>query len=110
MNNKVCYMCCCYLGDRRSATNIYNVDRLSYVKEHVKSLQEFKHNLDKIIFVFNLDPEHIELFQQTKDIIPSKIQNTEVEIIVRENYGMSYAAFNEVFKKYKDNFDYYIFN
>ena len=51
-----------------------------------------------------------ELFQQTKDIIPHKIQNTEVEIIIRENYGMSYAAFNEVFEKYKDNFDYYIFN
>ena len=110
MSNKVCYMCCCYLGDRRSSINTYNIDRLSYIKEHVKSLQEFKHNLDKIIFVFNLNPEHIELFQQTKDIIPQKIQNTEVEIIVRENYGMSYAAFNEVFKKYKDNFDYYIFN
>lgn len=110
MVNKVCYFCCCYLGDRRSAGEIYNNDRLAYIKEHIKTLQEFKHNISKIIFVFNLDVGHMELYQMAKKIIPKKIQNSEVEIIARENYGMSYAAFNEVYEKYRTEFDYYIFN
>lgn len=110
MTNKICYFCCCYLGDRRSAGEIYVKDRFIYIKEHIKTLQEFKHNLNKIIFTFNLDPEHVPLFEQVKKIIPKNIQNASVEIIVRENYGMSYAAFNEVYEKYRTEFDYYIFN
>jgi hypothetical protein len=110
MINKTCYVCCCYLGDRRAPINLYKEDRTIYVKEHIKSLQEFNHNLNKIIFIFNLDPEHISLFEQIKKEIPQIIQNTEVEIIIRENYGMSYAAFNEVYEKYRTEFDYYIFN
>jgi len=66
--------------------------------------------VNKIIFVFNLDEEHIKIFQEAKKIIPKKIQGSEVEVIVRENYGMSYAAFNEAFEKYRQDFDYYIFN
>ena len=87
MDSKVCYVCCCYLGNRRSAGSVYEQDRLSYIREHIKSLEEFKHNLNKIIFVFNLDKDHIEIFQEVKKIIPKKIQGSEVEIIVRENYG-----------------------
>jgi len=101
MDNKVCYVCCCYLGDRRAAIKYYNEDKTVYIKEQVKSLEEFNHNLSKIILIFNLDPEHIELFEQIKKEIPRKIQNSEVEIIIRENYGMSYAAFNEVYEKYR---------
>ena len=110
MDSKVCYVCCCYLGDRRSAIEYYNEDKSVYVKEQIKSLNEFNHDLSKIIFIFNMDPEHIELFEIVKKEIPKKIQNADVEIIVRENYGMSYAAFNEVYEKYRQDFDYYIFN
>jgi hypothetical protein len=110
MDFKVCYFCCCYLGDRRAPVKYYLEDKTVYVKEQVKSLQEFNHSLDKIVFVFNLDPEHIETFELVKKEIPKLIQKTEVEIIVRENYGMSYAAFNEVYEKYRTEFDYYIFN
>ena len=110
MDSKVCYVCCCYLGNRRAAVKYYNEDKKVYVKEQIKSLNEFNHNLNKIIFIFNLDPEHIELFEKIKKEIPKKIQNSDVEIIVRENYGMSYAAFNEVYEKYRKEFDYYIFN
>lgn len=110
MKDNICYVCCCYLGDRRASINLYHEDKTIYVKEHIKSLQEINHDLSKIIFIFNLDPEHLELFEKLKKEIPKKIQNSEVEIIVRENYGMSYAAFNEVYKKYRTEFDYYIFN
>ena len=72
MDNKVCYVCCCYLGDRRSAIEYYNEDKSVYVKEQIKSLNEFNHDLSKIIFIFNLDPEHIELFEIVKKEIPKK--------------------------------------
>jgi len=110
MNNSVCYVCCCYLGERRTAIEKYNQDKTLYVKEHIKSLQEIEHKLGRIVFVFNLEEEHRELFEKIKNEIPGQIRNTEVEIIERENYGMSYAAFNDVYTKYRTYFDYYIFN
>jgi hypothetical protein len=110
MNSKVCYFCCFYLGERRSIPKIYEEDRSIFVKEQIKTLEEFNHNLEKIIFVFNLDINHIGIYQEIKTIIPKKIQGTPVEVIVRENYGMSYGAFNEVYEKYRTEFDYYIFN
>jgi hypothetical protein len=108
--NKVCYVCCVYFGDRRCAVSQYNEDRLSYVREHVKSLEEVSHKLDKIVFVFNLEEEHIHFFEEAKNIVPKRIGNTEVELIPRENYGMSYGAWSDVYEKYRKQFDYYIFN
>lgn len=109
MTSKICYVCCVFLGERRHAIEPYKKDKSIYIKEHILSLEQFEHNLDKIIFVFNLDGDHLELFDQIKKIIPKKIKNSYVEIIVRENYGMSYAANNDVYEKYRTDFDYYIF-
>jgi len=108
--NKVCYVCCFYFGDRRSSTETYNRDRLSYIKQQISDLSEFKHNLDRIIFVFNLDKNHLEIFESFANKIPSQIQNTKVDIICRENIGLSYGGWSETFSIYKNSFDYYIFN
>ena len=110
MNNSVCYVCCCYLGDRRASIKKYNQDKTLYIKEHIKSLQDIEHKLGRIVFVFNLEEEHRELFEKIKNEIPNQIRNTEVEVVERENYGMSYAAFNDVYTKYRTDFEYYIFN
>ena len=110
MNNSVCYVCCCYLGDRRYSIKKYNQDKTLYIKEHIKSLQDIEHKLGRIVFVFNLEEEHRELFEKIKNEIPNQIRNTEVEVVERENYGMSYAAFNDVYTKYRTDFEYYIFN
>ena len=108
--NKVCYVCCFYFGDRRSSTETYNRDRLSYLKQQILDLSEFKHNLDRIIFVFNLAKNHLEIFESFASKIPSQIQNTKVDIICRENIGLSYGGWSEAFSIYKNSFDYYIFN
>lgn len=108
--NKVCYVCCVYFGDRRCAVPGYNEDRLLYIREHVKSLEEVAHNLDKIVFVFNLEQEHFKFFEEAKNIIPERILGANVEVITRENYGMSYGAWSDVYGKYRKHFDYYIFN
>ena len=108
--SKVCYVCCVYFGDRRCAVSGYNEDRLLYIREHVKSLEELAHNLDKIVFVFNLEQEHFKFFEEAKNIIPERIHSANVEVIARENYGMSYGAWSDVYGKYREHFDYYIFN
>jgi len=110
MNNSVCYVCCFYLGDRRDSIQKYNLDKTLFVREQIKSLQETEHKLGKIVFVFNLEEEHKTIYEKIKNEIPSKIKNTEVEVIERENYGMSYAAFSQVYGKYRTDFEYYIFN
>lgn len=108
--NNVCYICCVYFGDRRCSVKEYQEDRLSYIREHVKSLQEVLHDLDRIVFVFNLEEDHFSLFEEAKKIIPRRIQGSRVEVIGRENFGMSYGAWSEVFEKYRNVHDYFIFN
>ena len=108
--NKVCYVCCFYFGNRRTTTKKYDNDRSSYLMEQINSLTEFKHDLDRIIFVFNLEKEHLDFFEECRTKIPDKIQNTKVDVIARENIGLSYGGWSEVFSLYRSQFDYYIFN
>lgn len=108
--NKVCYVCCFWLGNRRCSTKTYDLDKTSYLKSQIQTLFSFHHNLEKIIFVFNLEEEHKEIFERMKEIIPNFIGNSEVEIIVRKNIGLSYGAWSHAFGLYKEKYDYYIFN
>ena len=107
---KTCYIINFFLGGRRNNVKIFNVDKLCYVKSQIESLQKYKHSISKIIFSFNVEKEHYDLLSDAINIIPKYIQSSEVEINVRENYGMSYGAFSDMFVKYQNQFDYYIFN
>ena len=109
-NKKTIYVCCIYFGDRRSPIIRYEEDRLCLLKEQIRTLQTLRHNLDRIVFVFNLEDEHCQYFTSAYDIIPKKIQNTQVDIIKRENIGLSYGAWSHAFEIYNSEFDYYIFN
>lgn len=109
MNNKSCYIVTFYLGNRRNPIISYNDDKLAYLKLQIKTLSEYRHNLSKIIFNFNLPVEHYDLFNEALKIIPKKIQNTDVEIIIRENLGFSYAGFAHCHNLNKDNYEYFFF-
>jgi len=108
--NKVCYIINFYLGDRRFDIDTYKTDKLCYLKAQIDSLQRYKHSLSKIIFSFNVNPTHYPRLTDAINIIPRKIQNTFVEIHIRENYGLSYGAFSDVFIKNMNKYDYFIFN
>ena len=58
---KTAYICCVYFGERRSPIERYLQDRLCLLKEQIKTLETFKHSLDRIVFVFNLEKEHSSL-------------------------------------------------
>ena len=66
-------------------------------------LSLYYHNLDKIIFNFNVENEHYKYLNDRLKIIPKKIQNTDVEVLIRENKGFSYGAWSDSFEKNRDN-------
>ena len=55
---KICYVVCCYFGERRTFLNKFEEDVLCYVKSQIECLEKYKHNLSKIIFSFNIEKEH----------------------------------------------------
>lgn len=107
---KTCYIVNFYLGDRRNQIEKYSEDKLCYVKSQIETLQKYKHSLSKIVFNFNVEKEHYGLLSESINLIPMIIQQTEIEINVRDNYGMSYGGWSDIFVKYQSDFDYYIFN
>ncbi len=110
MKPKVCYVVNFYLGERRSEVKPHIEDRLLFLKHQILTLSQYKHNLTKIIFNFNLREEDISSINEIIELTPKQIQTTPVEIIFRQNKGFSYGAWNNAFVKYRDKFDYYIFN
>lgn len=110
MEKKVCYIVNFYFGNRRYNIDVFHTDKLCYLKSQIITLSQYKHSLSKIVFTFNIEPEHYSLLSEALNIIPNKFQNTDVEINIRENIGMSYGAFSDIFGKNMDKYDYYIFN
>jgi len=106
--NKTCYVIAFYLGDRRRKFPAYEADKLCYVRKQIETLDRVKHSLSKIYFVFNVEVGHYDLLNEALKIIPKKIRDAEVEVIVRENVGFSYGAWSDIMDI--ADHDYYIFN
>lgn len=83
----ITYIVACYFGPRRVHDQAYIDDPMLYIKWHCVQLATLKFNLiEKIIFVVNGD-EPLQLKPQIRDI--------PVEVLHRENVGMSYGAWNK---------------
>lgn len=110
MDTKTCYIASFWLGDRRKMMEGYIKDRLYFLKHQITSLETYSHNLSQIIFNFNITPDQ---YHHTSDIfalVPKLIGSTPVKINFRENKGISYGAFSDLFGQYKNEYDYFIFN
>jgi hypothetical protein len=110
MKNKTCYVINFYLGERRKTIQKVHDDRLFLLKKQIEHLYKIKSSIDTIVFNFNIRPEDYHYVSEIVRITPKFIQGSEVVINLRENYGMSYGAWSDVYTKYQDSFDYYIFN
>ena len=110
IKDRVCYVCCFYFGDRRKINQIYNIDRLILLKKQINYLNRVKHNIDNIVFSFNLNYDDINILNEFINLIPKKIHNSNVEIVIRQNNGISYAAWSEYAIKNIEKYDYFIFN
>jgi hypothetical protein len=89
---------------------LYYTNKLSFLEKHISLLTELKHNLDKIIFNINLEDGDYDIVNKALKIIPKKINQSEVEVRLRKNIGMSYGAWSDCFLENKDKYDYFIFN
>ena len=64
-------------------------------------MYKVKHSLSTIVFNFNIRVEDYYLVSEIFKIVPKFIQGSKVEINFRENYGMSYGAWSDIFLKNK---------
>lgn len=110
MKNKICYVINFYLGDRRRTVPNFHNDKLFFLRKQIDLLNFYQHNLSKIIFNFNIREEDYSYVNQIFKITPKTIQNAEVEVNFRKNYGMSYAAWSDAFDRNEDIYDYFVFN
>jgi len=109
---KIAYIVSLYFGERRVEAEGYKQDRSFYLQKHIEYLTKLKHSCSKIIFVINQTPlddkQIIEVEKATTLIRDFKLKhpNKEVEILTRENLGLSYGAWNEALKKDCKDVDY----
>lgn len=107
---KVCYVVNFWFGERRMLVKKYLDNQLFYLKKQIEFLKNLKNNIDTVILNFNLIPQHYYFIKDIFELVPKKINQTKVKVNFRENIGMSYGAFSDIFISNSNEFDYYIFN
>jgi len=102
---KYCYVSSFYFGSRRVFPQLYEEDRLLFLKKHLSKLKKLKHNISLAVFVINradglesIEKEAQELILQFKDI--------KTDIILRDNIDGSYGCWEDALKKHSEEFDY----
>ena len=98
------------IGDTYRNENTVPVHDIDYVKKHVYSLNNFKHNLSQITCVVAKDPEDFTDYSKS---FPSSVTIgalvTPLRVLQRHNEGLSFGSWKHAVQMYKDSFDYYIF-
>jgi hypothetical protein len=111
MEDKICYIINFYFGERRKTIEKYtNEDRLFFYKKQIEFLEKYSHSLSKIIFTCNIEKADYKYVSELFKITPKYIQNAEIEIHFRENYGLSYGGWADAYDRNEDEYDYFIFN
>ena len=104
------YIIPCWDGDRHQGMDRYfEKDRSIYVRTQIHQFTHIKHHLDQITFLKCANSPENPLFVSALNNLPSKINNTNIEVITTNLDGWSYGAFAEAYEKYRTNFDYYVF-
>lgn len=102
--SNIAYVVACYFGNRRVNDHIYhNENRYDYIEWQIKQLELLKTTLiDKIVFVLS------GVIEIPNDLnIPKTINNIPVDVLIRENIGLSYGAWNFAVNHYGHEFNYY---
>jgi hypothetical protein len=100
MTSKFNYLVSFYFGPRGNEN--YNArlrqNKFFFAEKHIEFLENYSEkNIEKVIFVVNLTPkdsqeEITNFFAENSSKISDEI---EFDLIFRDNYGFSYAAWNE---------------
>jgi hypothetical protein len=106
--NKIHYVVAAYFGPRGHLDPTYNSDPACYLREHLASLERLPHRLSQITIVVAGDSGPLAAVN-----VPRKIQDANVDVMLRENVGFSYGSFSEAFDRrdrYEQEFSHFIFN
>lgn len=94
---KIHYIVSVYIGERltQSVNRLIKKDPYHYIKKHLECLKKFKvPDIAKVTFVISKNNQKID--EGAKKIVQEHKIGANVEVILRENFGMSYSAWNEV--------------
>ena len=105
---KIAYIVSLFFGTRRVQSQGYRADRLEYLNKHLEQLGKLEHNISKVIFVINEETQREFSKIETQRAIEkiSNFKSIDSSVIVRENEGYSYGAWDAALKKYSKDFDY----
>ena len=102
------YIVACWSGLRRVNPERVVREREIFLKKHLASLQNLKHSLDQVTFVFAENPQEPASYREFRKSLPKKVVNAEVVALARPNVGYSFGAYSYVFERYRTSFDHYI--
>ncbi len=91
-------------GPRRSSSFIPN-----YLPGHIASLNNLKHSLNQVTLVYTTSTEQKSSFFEYIEKLKNTKTKFNLDIIERQNIGLSYGSFAAAFEKYGEDFEYYIF-
>jgi ribosomal protein S18 acetylase RimI-like enzyme len=97
------YIAAFYLGPRRSTfyNELGTENKLFLIKEHIKYLQTQPKGLNNVYFVFNTDNSTSSLSKAVENYIKTFPLN--INVIFRDNTGLSYGAWEEILFNIKDS-------
>lgn len=102
---RVNYVLACYMGGRYSDDKRHIRDRRFFVRRHLEQLELVNHSLDQVTIVLAEGGDD-EADAWAKEV--SRVGDTPVTVLVRENLGLSYGSWNHAYEILKEDFDYSI--
>ena len=100
---RINYVIATWSGDRRAGNSQLLDNPVTYLQQHLTALNNLKHGLSQITIMVPENPKEPEEFSLYLDSLSG------VEILRRSNEGQSYGSYVDCYKRYTDQFDYYIF-
>jgi hypothetical protein len=106
---RINYVIATWTGPRRKGNEPHRKDNLYYLKEHLRLLNKYKHELSQITIVAPDNPNESKEIEEFLEIgYKDLLQGTPIEVLRRENKGHSYGSYSYAYSKFRKNFDYYI--
>lgn len=99
------YVIACWMGPRRADDPRSRADRSFFLREHLRSLSELEHSIDRVTIVVSTGGD------EAADAYATSITNVggvPVTVILRPNIGFSYASWNHSYDTFKGEFSHYI--
>jgi hypothetical protein len=97
--NKTWYVIATWSGKRRGTNLHYDTDQTYYLRYHIAQLNKLKHSLNRVLVMVPHNEKEPPIF--TKYI--QELSDTQgIQVIRRENAGLSYGSWSDAFTRSRD--------